>query len=149
MHNMRKIFNNVRRKKVVAIILAVTMIFGTAITAQASWYGFVHNVNLTSQGYTYLYEADYEGANIGADVWTAVDPGFVAFDGLTYTLQIQKKGWWVWQWDTVATTKGVFGEQSSIYAYNVGDGRYRFVIYTNLDFTEGVYATKFESYSWD
>ncbi len=138
-----------RSKKLVALVLVTTLLFSISLTAQASWYGFVNDVAIYSGG-NIISDEEYVGTNVGGDIWTYTNEAHTMFNGKSYTLTIEKKGWWAWQWDTVATEKGIFGQKSTIKAYNVGDGRYRFVITFNGSLSEpGVYVNKFESYSWD
>ncbi len=146
---MKKILAKLRNKKVIALVLATTLLCCTSLTAFASWYGFSHDVTILG-GDNILYDAEYTGTNVGGDVWTSVDTAHIAYEGKPYTFYIQKKGWWVWQWDTVASETCYYGRQGTVKAYNCGDGRYRFVLKAS-DFLkdEGITAYKFESYSWD
>lgn len=146
---MKKILTKIRNRKLVALVLATTLVACMAITAHASSYSFSHNVNILSEGDTVVYDAEYDGNNIRVNVSTAVDYAHSAFNGKPYTLQIQKKGWWLWQWDVVATKTCYFGQDANLAAYDVGSGRYRVVISNNYIFNSGVYVTDFSSNSWD
>lgn len=144
-----KTMKKLRSKKLIALVLVATLLFSITLTAHASWYGFVNDVVILEGG-VIISDEEYVGANVGGDVWTYVTPSYTMFEGKPYTLTIEKKGWWAWQWDVVATTTGYFGSKATAKAYNVGDGRYRFVVtYDGSLKGNGVYVNKFESYSWD
>lgn len=145
---MKQILIKIRKSKFVALVIAATLICCIAPTAYASSYSFSHNVDIVSEGDTIVYDAEYDGDNIRVTVSTGVDYSHGAFNGKPYTLEIQKKGWWIWQWDTVATKTCYLGQDASLAAYNVGSGRYRVVIRNNYIFSSGVYITSFSSTSW-
>ena len=147
-YTMKQKSTKFRHRKLIALFLATTLICCMAITAHASSYSFSHNVDIRSQGSTTVHEAEYDGNNIRVNVSTAVDTAHSAFNGKAYTLQIQKKGWWVWQWDTVATKTCYFGQDASLASYGGGSGRYRVVIQNNYVYNSGVYVTSFSSNSW-
>lgn len=146
---MKKILTNIRNRKLVALVLATTLMCCMAITVHASSYSFSHQVNIVSEGDTIVHDAEYDGNNISVNVSTAVDYSHSAFNGKPYTLEIQKKGWWLWQWDTVASKTCYFGQDVNLASYNVGSGRYRVVIHNNYIFNSGVYVTDFSSNSWN
>lgn len=132
-------------KKFIAMFLALTVLMGTAVTAHASWYGFDSKFVIPGRTEVTVLEAEYDGNNVGADIWIGHDvymPSTINFDFI-----IQKKEWWGWK--DVAMEKCGIDSQETVKAWNVGSGRYRFRVYIPFSATDGkLYATKFESYSW-
>lgn len=120
--------------------------FSTVITVTASWYGFDSKYVIPGRTETTILDKEFEGNNVGADIWISHDvyiPSTVQFDFI-----IQKREWW--GWNDVAVKKCGIDEQGTVKAWNVGSGRYRFRVYVPVTATDGkIYATKFESYSWD
>lgn len=132
-------------KKLIAMVFALTMMLSTAATAYASWYGFDSKFVIYGRTETTIYDAEYDGNNVGADIWLGHDI-YVPAD-LQYDFIIQKKEWWGWK--DVAMEKCEMDSQGTVKAWNVGSGRYRFRVYIPVTATDGkLYATKFESYSW-
>lgn len=89
-------------KKLIAMVFALTMMLSTAATAYASWYGFDSKFVIYGRTETTIYDAEYDGNNVGADIWLGHDI-YVPAD-LQYDFIIQKKEWWGWK--DVAMEKG-------------------------------------------
>ncbi len=143
-----KAFAQKHTKKLVAVVLALTMISGTAITAFASWYGFDHNYTIPGRTETTVYEAEYDGNNVGADIWMDWDSSIYIPSGLDFEFIIQKREWWGWK--DVAMEYCSMHSQGTVKAWNVGSGTYRFRVYIPFTASDGkLFATKFESYSWE
>ena len=133
-------------KKLIAMIFALTIVMAMAMTGHASWYGFANKFAIPGRTETTIYDAEYDGNNVGADIWISHDvymPSTIQFEFI-----IQKKEWWGWK--DVAMEKCGIDNQGTVKAWNVGSGRYRFRVYIPFTATDGkLYATKFESYSWE
>lgn len=133
------------KKRVITFLIALLMIFSTSTTVFASWYGFSNKLNILGRTEQTIYDANYDGNNVGADIWITNEiniPSSVNFDFI-----IQKKEWYGWK--DVAYASCSIASKGTVKAWNVGSGRYRFRVYIPVTYSEGkVYATKFESYSW-
>lgn len=135
-------------KKMIAMVIALTLVMATAITASASWYGFSHKFIIPGRTETTVYDAEYDGNSVGADIWIHHDSDIYIPSTLQFEFIIQKKEWWGWK--DVAMEKCGIDDQGTVKAWNVGSGRYRFRVYIPFTATDGkLYATKFESYSWE
>lgn len=141
---MKKFFS--KRSKIFVTVVAVVLIISTfAITASASWYGFTHNKSLPQQTETTVFEGEYDGNSVGADIWITWDTIYSKPSEPTIEFIIQKKVWYGWK--DVAMVKASINDQCTVKAWDVGSGTYRFRVYNPFGYGD-MYATKFESYSW-
>lgn len=136
-------------KKLVLLFMVITVVLSTAITASASWYGFSHKYTIPGRTEITVYEADYDGNHVGADIWINLDSSIYIPTDLKYEFIIQKKEWWGWK-DVSMEYCRMHDDYGTVKAWDVGSGRYRFRVYIPFTCSDGkLYATKFESYSWE
>lgn len=137
-----------KRNKIVLSLIAILVLITTMTTvAHASWYGFTHSVGLPQQTETTIFEGEYDGNNVGADVWITWDTdGYSRPPEPGIEFIIQKKVWWGWK--TVAYEQQCINDQCTVKAWDVGSGTYRFRIYNGFGYGS-MNVTKFESYSWE
>lgn len=135
-----------RSKILVSLVAMILMMSTLAISVSASWYGFTHNFHLPQEKETTVFEGEYDGNNVGADIWINWDTIYGKPDNPIIEFSIQKKVWYGWK--TVAVEHQSINNQCTVKAWNVGSGRYRFRVYNGFTYGD-MYATKFESYSWE
>lgn len=136
----------VSKKKVFVTLIAVMiMVCATSTVAFASWYGFNSKKVLAQHAETTVYQAEYDGNNVGADIWISWNTSYSKPASPQIEFIIEKKSWLGWK--TVAHVKQSINNQCTVKAWDVGSGTYRFRVYNPFSYGE-MYATKFESYSW-
>jgi len=136
-------------KRLIMLFTVMAVVLSTAVTAFASWYGFDHKFTIPGRTETTVYEAEYDGNNVGADIWIDWASSIYIPPDLKYEFIVQKKEWWGWK-DVGMEYCRMHDEYGTVKAWNVGSGRYRFRVYIPFTASDGkLYASKFESYSWE